>query len=374
MITCACVHCGKQMQVTEEEGLRKATCSSCGRVVQFPVGEPTVRWLRRTSTLRRAVELEPTRITPPPIPVIQGVGVEPPTRLGDAVPHDPVLTSFLSPAQESDELGRLGPYRVLDILGHGGMGVVYRAHDPSLDRIVALKAMLPAIAASGTAKQRFLREAKLAAAIQHDRVVTIFQVGEERGIPYLAMPLLRGESLDQRLRRAVILPVEEALRITREIAEGLSAIHELGLVHRDIKPGNVFLEGESSRVKILDFGLARAVTEEIRLTQDGLVVGSPAYMAPEQASRRSVDGRADLFSLGCILYQMLNGLLPFERADALGTMLAVQNEDPVAIPNLPTEVWSLVQQLLAKSPDERPASAREVVRIAEELEDSLPIS
>src|SRR5262249_10088858 len=154
------------------------------------------------------------------------------------------LTGFLAPAEASDEIGRLGPYRILDVVGAGGMGVVFRAHDPQLDRLVALKAMLPNLAANPTARQRFLREARAAAQIQHDHIVTIYAVGEDRGVPYLAMPYLKGESLDARLRRAGgPLPAAEVLRVGREIAEGLAAVHGLGLVHRDIKPGNVFLEG-----------------------------------------------------------------------------------------------------------------------------------
>jgi serine/threonine protein kinase len=248
---------------------------------------------------------------------------------------------------------------VLGVIGAGGMGVVFRAHEPALDRVVALKAMLPALAASDLARKRFLREARLAAAIQHDHVVTVFLTGEDRGIPYLAMPFLRGESLEQRLLKHGRVPLAESLRIARQIAEGLGAIHELGLVHRDIKPANVFLEGESSRVKILDFGLARAVSDA-RLTRDGTMVGSPAFMAPEQAAGQPVDARADLFSLGCVLYQMLTGSLPFERDDVVATLLAVRTEEPAPLTGVPGDVAGLVTRLLAKRPTDRPATARAV--------------
>ena len=143
-----------------------------------------------------------------------------------------------------DELGRLGPYRVLKVLGAGGMGVVFQAEDPHLQRLVALKAMLPGLAASESAKQRFLREARAAAALKHDHIVTIYQVGEDRGAPFLAMEFLEGESLDDRLKREGKLPLAEVLRIGREMAEGLAAAHERGLIHRDIKPANVWLEGK----------------------------------------------------------------------------------------------------------------------------------
>ncbi len=169
------------------------------------------------------------------------------------------LWSFLAPAQAPDEIGRLGPYRVLKVLGAGGMGVVFRAEDPQLQRLVALKAMLPALASKDSARQRFLREARAAAGLKHDHIVTIHQVGEDRGAPFLAMEFLKGESLDDRIKdkNNAPLPLSETLRIGREIAEGLEAAHEHGLIHRDIKPGNIWLEGRCARVKILDFGLAQ---------------------------------------------------------------------------------------------------------------------
>ena len=153
------------------------------------------------------------------------------------------LTRFLAPPERPDEIGRLGPYRVLAVLGQGGMGVVFRAEDPALDRPVALKAMLPGMAAVPTATERFLREAKAAAALKHEHIVTIYQVGEDRGVPFLAMEFLEGEPLDDRLRREGRLPLAEVLRIGREIAVGLAAAHDRGLVHRDIKPANLWLEG-----------------------------------------------------------------------------------------------------------------------------------
>src|ERR1022692_532794 len=178
------------------------------------------------------------------------------------------------------------------------MGVVFRAEDPHLQRLVALKAMLPGLAASESAKQRFLREARAAAALKHDHIVSIYQVGEDRGAPFLAMEFLEGEPLDDRLKRQGRVPVPEILRIGREIAEGLEAAHEKGLIHRDIKPANLWLEGKKRHVKILDFGLARAMGDTTHLTQSGAIIGTPAYMAPEQAEGQVVDYRCDLFSLG----------------------------------------------------------------------------
>src|SRR5262249_27187820 len=203
---------------------------------------------------------------------------------------------FLGPPQEPGELGRLGAYRVLRVLGVGGMGIVFHAEDVQLRRAVALKCLLPALAATSQARQRFLREARAAAAIEHEHVVVIYQVGEDRGIPFLAMQLLQGESLEDRLRREPLLPASQVLRIGREIAVGLAAAHERGLIHRDIKPANVWLEGPQARVKLLDFGLARAVADDTGVSQAGTIVGTPAYMAPEQSRGDPVDARCDLFS------------------------------------------------------------------------------
>jgi serine/threonine protein kinase len=205
---------------------------------------------------------------------------------------DTRLVDFLAPAQEPEELGRLGKYRILKVLGHGGMGVVYKAEDPVLRRAVPLKAMLPTLAASASAGKRFLREAQAMAALEHDHIVRVYQVDEERGVPFLAMEFLKGEPLDVRLERDPKLSVLETVRIGKEIAEGLAAAHATGLIHRDIKPANVWLEARrpvSSNaartstthhslltthqaptcVKILDFGLARSMDQESGLTQQG---------------------------------------------------------------------------------------------------------
>jgi serine/threonine protein kinase len=367
------------MNITEEQGEKKAACPQCGQVVLIPDSTSGVRSRRKS----RAIDL------PPRIALVPGShsgaetdsGAEAPiqeqaTRVEPEQAPAANLTAFLAPPQGSGEIGRLGRYRVLGVVGSGGMGVVFRAEDPTLERVVALKAMLPAMAASETARQRFLREAKSAAALQHDHVVTIYEVGEDRGVPFLAMPFLEGEPLDTRLTRiGRPLPVAELLRIAREIALGLSAIHQRGLIHRDIKPANVWLEAETDRVKILDFGLARATQGEVQLTQEGAIVGSPAFMAPEQAGRQPIDARADLFSLGCVMYLMATARLPFEGPDALATLLAVTTEQPPSPekvnPALPAGVADLVMHLLAKKPDDRPESARVVIERIKGLERGL---
>jgi serine/threonine protein kinase len=284
----------------------------------------------------------------------------------------PELIDFLAPPQAPEELGRLGPYRVLEVLGAGGMGVVYLAEDPNLKRTVALKALLPTLAVSTSARQRFLREAQAAAAIDHTHIVTILQVGEDRGIPFIAMQFLKGETLEDRLKRQNQLPATEALRIGRETAEGLAAAHERELIHRDIKPANLWLEGERGRVKILDFGLARAGGQDSQLTQQGTIVGTPAYMSPEQGSGKTLDGRSDLFSLGCVLYRISTGRVPFKGSDSISTLMAVATEQPrppsQVNPEVPTSLSNLIMRLLAKKPDDRPGTALEVVAALEAIE------
>src|ERR1043165_1055515 len=228
------------------------------------------------------------------------------TRTQSVIPVAPILgdpeeSQFLLPAQGPDELGRLGHYRILKVLGAGGMGKVYEAEDMLLSRKVALKVMKSTIAANEVARQRFIQEAKTAAQIEHDNIVPIFQIGEDRGIPFLAMPLLSGRSLDDLLRKVSKLKVQQIVNLGLQIAEGLKAAHERGLIHRDIKPANIWIEPvKGGRIKILDFGLARSMAAVSHLTESGIILGTPAYMAPEQAQGRAVDHRCDLFSLGCV--------------------------------------------------------------------------
>jgi len=282
------------------------------------------------------------------------------------------ICGLMAPPQEPDEIGRIGFYSVRRMLGQGGMGLVFEAEDPVLRRIVALKVMRPSAAAITAARERFLREARAAAAIEHDHIVAIYQVGEEGGVPFLAMPLLEGMSLEARLRpeatagKASLLPVREILRIGREIASGLAAAHAVGLIHRDVKPANIWLDARhGDRVKLLDFGLARPADDDVHLTQSGLIVGTPAYMAPEQSRGEALDARADLFSLGCVLYRLCTGRLPFKRPDAVATLVAVATEVPPAQlllnPDLPPALSDLVMRLLAKNPNDRPASAEAVI-------------
>jgi WD40 repeat protein/serine/threonine protein kinase len=279
------------------------------------------------------------------------------------------------PGSDGVQLDMLGPYRIVSLLGAGGMGVVLQAIDERLGRQVALKVLRSSLAHDASAQERFLREARAAAALEHDHIVTIYHVGEDRGIPFLAMPLLSGTSLETRLHQAEPLPITEILRIGREIAEGLDAAHARKMIHRDIKPANIWLEGERGRVKILDFGLVRAVDEAQRLTHDDTIVGTPAYMAPEQAiSGQQIDPRLDLFSLGSVLYQMATSRLPFEAAGAVKTLMATAHAEVVPPrtirPEIPPALNDLIVELLARDPAHRPASARAVAERITAIEDS----
>src|SRR5262245_9682122 len=225
---------------------------------------------------------------------------EPPVAAGasTAQPTDLDL-SFLGPSMGDGELGWLAHYRVNRILGTGGMGVVFEAQDTQLHRPVALKVMRKELAANIVTRERFLQEARAAAALNSDYIVTVFQVGLANDVPFLSMQYLRGESVQDRLERKQRLPVGEALTITKQAAMGLADAHAIGLVHRDIKPANLWLETDGpsdtfKRVRILDFGLARRDSESTRLTATGVVVGTPHFIDPEQASGKAVDGRADL--------------------------------------------------------------------------------
>jgi serine/threonine protein kinase/formylglycine-generating enzyme required for sulfatase activity len=286
---------------------------------------------------------------------------------------DKIAASVLAPPERPDEIGRLGGYRVLSMLGKGGMGMVFRAEDPALRRIVALKIMLPEFAKRATAKDRFLREAQLAATLEHDHVVAIHHVGEDRGFPFIAMSFLKGMSLDDWLKHRRPLTMPQILRIGRETAQGLAAAHERGMIHRDIKPANLWLDGSArGRIKILDFGLARAEKEDIALTRSGQIVGTPQYMSPEQAAGDKLDARSDLFSLGIVLYRLCTGTQPFrgENVMAVLTTLAV-HEPPAAIalnPEMPPALSELIEKLLRKKPGDRIGTANEVVDAIAKIE------
>lgn len=281
---------------------------------------------------------------------------------------------FLDPPGRPDSLGRLGHYEVLEVLGKGGFGVVFRSFDELLQRVVAVKVLAPSLAATSPARKRFLREARSAAPIQHENVVRIHETGEQP-LPYLVMEFIPGETLQQRLDRTGPLEVADVLRLSRQIADGLAAAHAKGLIHRDIKPSNILIDNSpQQQVKITDFGLARAA-DDASLTRSGVVAGTPMYMAPEQAKGESLDHRADLFSLGSVMYAMLTGRPPFRATTTLAVLKRVAEDDPrpirEVIPEVPEWLCRIVEKLHAKEPAERFASAREVADVLADCERQL---
>lgn len=283
---------------------------------------------------------------------------------------------FLDPPQNADEMGRLAHYRILSVLGSGGMGVVFAAEDTLLQRAVALKIMNPQAAAKRNAKERFLREARAVAKFEHEHIVPIYQVGEANGIPYLAMPLLKGMSIDQRLKQGIPFSIPQVLRIAKQAAEALAVAHEHGIVHRDIKPGNIWLEPvRGGNIRILDFGLALPSNEDVSLTQSGAIIGTPAYMSPEQAQSKKADHRSDLFSLGVVLYRMTTGKLPFQGDSAIGILTSVMMDTPIAPMDIrhdvPEGLSQLILQMLEKDVENRPDSASQVADRIQQIEVGL---
>ncbi|MHB0960369.1 MAG: serine/threonine-protein kinase [Pirellulaceae bacterium] len=270
---------------------------------------------------------------------------------------------FLDPSADPAMLGRLGTYDIVEVIGRGGMGVVLKGFDPELNRHVAIKILAPQLASSASARQRFAREARAAAAVVHDHVVAIHAVVTAAVLPYLVMPYCAGESLQQRIDRIGALELKEILRIGVQVADGLAAAHAQGLVHRDVKPANILLENGVERVKITDFGLARAI-DDASVTHSGYLAGTPQYMAPEQARGEAVDHRADLFSLGSVLYAMATGHPPFRAETTLAILRRLCEDTPRSVsevnPDMPDSFHEIIEKLHAKDREQRFQSALEV--------------
>ena len=267
---------------------------------------------------------------------------------------------------------RVGPYQISARLGSGGMGEVYRAHDPRLDRSVAIKVLTSSRDTTPEELERFQREARAIARVSHPNICAVYDVGQEEGVPFLVMELLDGETLAERLSRGPI-PVDAAIAIGSEIAKALAELHRNDVVHRDLKPSNVMLT--ASGIKLLDFGLAklrdgeyedtnRKATRSLRLTGEGTVLGTLPYMAPEQVEGRPADARTDTFALGVVLYEMITGREPFQGTSRASLAAAILTREPPAIssliPTAPASLDRVVQKCLAKNPDERWQSASDL--------------
>jgi len=278
---------------------------------------------------------------------------------------------YLQPAQLPDEIGRLGPYRVLSALGRGGMGQVFRAEDTRLERVVALKVMHKRYATTPGSRKRFIYEARSMAAVKHDNVVTVYEVGEHAGTPFLAMELLKGHTFEAIIKPNQPVPFNQIFDYAIQISRGLAAAHARGIVHRDIKPANIWIEEPGGRVKILDFGLALAGGPIDGLPGRGTVVGTPGYLSPEQAQSDPLDDRCDLYSVGVVLYELCCGRPPFVAttiSEQLIKVIAHVPERPDGIAtDLPRPYADLIMRLLAKEPRDRVRSA---VALEELLESS----
>ena len=276
------------------------------------------------------------------------------------------LKRYLQPSTRTGWLGRLAHYEIEQILGRGAFGIVAKAFDEKLHRVVAIKFMNPDLAATSPPRKRFLREARTAAAVRHENIVGIFAV-EEEPLPYLVMEYVPGITLQQRLVQNGPMEQPEILRIGQQVAAGLAAAHAANLIHRDIKPSNILLEeGIEERAKISDFGLARAV-DDASLTSSGLIAGTPMYMAPEQARGEVLDHRADLFSLGSVLYQMSSGRPPFRAANTIAVLKRVCEDRPRPIQDvisgIPDWLCTIIFRLLEKDPVNRYQTAKEVAAL-----------
>ena len=278
------------------------------------------------------------------------------------------LLKLLGPTDDPAMLGRIDAYEISGILGCGGMGAVFKGFDRSLNRYVAIKMLLPHLAASGAARKRFAREAQAVAAVVDDHVMPVHYVGEWQGIPYLVMTYSKGVSLQKRVNEKGALELKETLRIGLQAVKGLAAAHAQGLVHRDIKPANIFLSENVERVQLMDFGLARAA-DDASLTMSGILAGTPQYMSPEQARAEQVDWRSDLFSLGSVLYTVCVGRPPFRAASSHSVLRLITDTAPRQIrevnPDIPAWLCHIINRLMEKSPDDRYQSAEEVAELLE---------
>ena len=268
---------------------------------------------------------------------------------------------------------RIGRYQVIERIGRGAMGVVYRAHDAAMGRDVALKVLMTDLEDDPDIRTRFHREAEAAACLSHPNIITIFDVGEDSDRFFIVMELLRGATLRDFLKQSDAAPIARKLDLMNQLCAGLASAHNASIYHRDIKPGNVFVRSDGI-LKILDFGVARLATSS--MTAAGFIVGTPDYMSPEQARGAEIDGRSDIFSLGGVCYFMLTGRKPFPATDLPSLFRQIQSDDPVPLleTEAPADVAALVIKALSKEPATRYQSCQDILADLEVLRQRYPLS
>ena len=269
----------------------------------------------------------------------------------------------LEPATHPELLGRIDEFDIEEQVGRGGMGVVFRGYDRSLNRPVAIKVMAPHVGTQGVAAKRFSREAQAAAAIVHPNVVPIYRVSSARENPYIAMAFIDGRSLQEHISTHGSLETREIVRIAMQVADGLAAAHRQGVVHRDIKPANILMDKDVNRVMITDFGLARSI-DDVTMTQSGCLAGTPNYMSPEQITGKKVNARSDLFSLGSVMYFLATGREPFRSESTFAVINRITRETPPPVrsinPDIPETLSRIIARLLERSPKDRFQSAEQL--------------
>ncbi|MBK7998280.1 MAG: protein kinase [Verrucomicrobia bacterium] len=339
-----------------------ATCLDCARQLDTITREQ----LAELGPVPRAAVSEPAS---PLLVKLMETAVEGFSSSSRRSAEDAVLAAF-DPPQREGSPGRFAGYDVLEIAGSGGMGVVLKAHDPTLHRDVALKILSPNRAWNDTDAERFLHEARTIASLQHDHVVAIFSAGREKGLPYLVMPFHAEGTLERQLQLTPTLAANDVARIGLQLAHALEATHAKGILHRDIKPSNVLLEGGLERVRLADFGLAEPVrTDDTGRTKT--IAGTPHYMSPEQARGEAIDARSDLFGLGALLYQLSTGRPLYDGADAANVLAQASRGEAKSVrvinAALPRALANIIDRMIAPRPKDRFASAREVVEALDRL-------
>ena len=347
-----------QLSEADEESLSAhlCECDACQHELKLLAGRPA-EWMQVRTTLKTATTSSESGLS----------------RVGQTPDDEHELaTDFavecLEPSSFPDSIGRLGEIEVQEIIGHGGMGVVLKGYQPELKRLIAVKVLAPQLAVSAAARRRFAREAQATAAILHPNVMPILTVHSGGSLPYIVMPYVACESLQQRVDVAGTLDLVDILRIGMQTANGLAAAHAQGLVHRDVKPANILLEIGVEKVMLTDFGLARAM-DDASITRTGVIAGTPLYMSPEQSRGEPVDARSDQFSLGSVLYTLATGRTPFRAESTYGILRRLTDDNPRSVreisPQLPAWFDMIVHKLLAKQPKDRFESATEVAHVLE---------